>query len=204
MNQDLPLITEILLGVSETVRSYWWAMALVAALVYIALRLGVRRSEKWAFFMDRLKLKVPLAGTVFHKVLLARFAHTLGTLLQSGVPLLTALEISRRVVHNRPMASLIERAGTELAEGRTLADTLSGSDLFPPFVIQMISVGEQSGALENMLLKVSRSYEDEAASRLVVLTSLLEPVMILVMGLLVAFIVVSILLPIFEMNQLIR
>ncbi|HNT57959.1 MAG TPA: type II secretion system F family protein, partial [Syntrophales bacterium] len=90
------------------------------------------------------------------------------------------------------------------AEGRTLADTLSGSDLFPPFVIQMISVGEQSGALENMLLKVSRSYEDEAASRLVVLTSLLEPVMILVMGLLVAFIVVSILLPIFEMNQLIR
>lgn len=204
VNQDLPLITEILLGVSETVRSYWWAMALVATFLFIAVRLGVRRSEKWAFFMDRLKLKAPLAGTVFHKVLLARFAHTLGTLLQSGVPLLTALEISRRVVHNRPMASVIERAGAELAEGRTLADTLSGSDLFPPFVIQMISVGEQSGALENMLLKVSRSYEEEAASRLVVLTSLLEPVMILVMGLLVAFIVVSILLPIFEMNQLIR
>lgn len=204
MHQDLPLITQILIGTSDVVRSWWWGMLIAAAGAFFALRLAVRKSGRWAFTLDRIKLKIPLTGNIFHKILLARFSHTLGTLLGSGVPLLTALEIAKRVVHNGPMAEAIEKTREDVSEGKSLAGTLSESGLFPPFVIQMISVGEQSGSLETMLLKVSRSCEEEASSRLVVLTSLLEPVMILVMGALVAFIVVAILLPIFEMNQLIR
>ncbi len=204
MHQDLPLITQILIGTSDVVRSWWWGMLIAAAGAFFALRLAVRKYGRWAFTLDRIKLKIPLTGNIFHKILLARFSHTLGTLLGSGVPLLTALEIAQRVVHNGPMAEAIGKTREDVSEGKSLAGTLSESGLFPPFVIQMISVGEQSGSLEAMLLKVSRSCEEEASSRLVVLTSLLEPVMILVMGALVAFIVVAILLPIFEMNQLIR
>lgn len=204
MHQDLPLITRILIGTSDVVRSWWWGMLIAAAGAFFALRLAVRKSGRWALTLDRIKLKIPLTGNIFHKILLARFSHTLGTLLGSGVPLLTALEIAKRVVHNGPMAEAIGKTREDVSEGKSLAGTLSESGLFPPFVIQMISVGEQSGSLEAMLLKVSRSCEEEASSRLVVLTSLLEPVMILVMGALVAFIVVAILLPIFEMNQLIR
>lgn len=204
VHQDLPLITKILIGTSETVRSWWWGILIVAAGAFVSLRMAVRKSGRWAFAVDRIKLKMPLTGAIFHKILLARFSHTLGTLLGSGVPLLTALEIAKRVVHSGPMAEAVEKTRGDVAEGKSLAGTLSESGLFPPFVIQMISVGEQSGSLETMLLKVSRSCEEEASSRLVILTSLLEPVMILVMGALVAFIVVAILLPIFEMNQLIR
>lgn len=204
MHQDLPLITKVLIGISGAVRSWWWGILIVAAAAFVSLRMAVRKSRRWAFAIDRLKLRAPLMGTIFHKILLARFSNTLGTLLGSGVPMLTALEIAKRVVHNGPMAEVIEKTRGDVSEGRSLAGTLSESALFPPFVIQMISVGEQSGSIETMLLKISRSCEEDASSRLSVLTSLLEPVMILVMGALVAFIVVAILLPIFEMNQLIR
>ena len=147
---------------------------------------------------------MPLVGSLSHKIAVARFSRTLGTLLESGVPLLSALFIVKNIVNNRLISDVIENARKEVEEGQSLSGSLSKSELFPPLTIQMISVGEQSGNIEQMLYKVSDSYENEVESNIMMITSLLEPVMILVMGLFVGFIVISILLPIFEMNQLIR
>jgi len=147
---------------------------------------------------------MPLFGSLTHKMAVARFSRTLGTLLESGVPLLTALSIVKNVVNNRLIADAIAETSIDVEEGGNLSATLSKKRLFPPIVTQMISAGEQSGTLEKMLYKIADSLENEVESNITMMTSMLEPVMILIMGLLVGFIVISILLPIFEMNQLIR
>jgi general secretion pathway protein F len=125
-------------------------------------------------------------------------------LLQSGVPLLTAMEIVRNIVDNRLIADDLQAASREVEEGQGLSKSLARNGLFPPIVIEMISVGEHSGNLEPMLYRVADSYEKEVEVSVMMMTSLLEPAMILFMGLVVGFIVVSVLLPIFEMNQLVR
>jgi general secretion pathway protein F len=150
------------------------------------------------------RLKTPVFGAINMKIAIARFSRTLATLLQSGVPLLQAMDIVRNVVNNVFVGEIIKKAAKEVEEGQSLAAPLAQSGLFPPMVTEMIAVGEQSGSLEKMLNRVASSYETEAQADILVMTSLLEPVMILVMGLVVGFIVVSILLPIFEMNQLIK
>jgi general secretion pathway protein F len=135
---------------------------------------------------------------------MARFGRTLGSLLRSGVPVLTAMKIVRNIVNNNAIAEAIDDAMENIGQGTSIAGPLSRSRWFPPMVVQMISVGEQSGELESMLDKIADVYEREAEGRLTAMTSMLEPVMILVMGVVVGFIVISILLPIFEMNQMIR
>jgi len=150
------------------------------------------------------RLKTPVFGAINMKIAITRFSRTLATLLQSGVPLLQAMDIVRNVVNNVFVGETIKKAAKEVEEGQSLAAPLAQSGLFPPMVTEMIAVGEQSGSLEKMLNRVASSYETEAQADILVMTSLLEPVMILVMGLVVGFIVVSILLPIFEMNQLIK
>jgi len=147
---------------------------------------------------------VPIVGAINQKIALARFARTLGTLLESGVQLLSALDIVKNIVNNTLIAKDIEEAAEEIEAGKSLALPLGQSAWFPPIAIQMISVGEQSGELEGMLQKIADTYEGEIDSQIMAMTSMLEPLMILVMGLVVGFIVVSILLPIFEMNQMIR
>jgi len=128
----------------------------------------------------------------------------LGTLLQSGVPLLSALEISRNVINNRIMRDMLKNAEKEVEEGQPLSSPLARSNLFPPMAVEMLAVGEQSGTMEDMLFKIADASDKEVEAGIMVVTSLLEPVMILLMGLVVGFIVVSILLPMFEMNQLVR
>ncbi len=135
---------------------------------------------------------------------MARFSRTLGTLLQSSVPLLAALEIAKNVVDNLIVAEQIRRAAKDVEEGQNLSAPLSRSDFFPPIAVEMISVGEQSGSMETMLFRMADAYEKEVEANILLVTSLLEPAMILVMGAVVGFIVVSVLLPIFEMNQLVR
>lgn len=134
----------------------------------------------------------------------ARFARTLGTLLQSGLPILDALEIVKTVVHNRHLAQAIENTKIEVREGGNIAPPLRRSGIFPSIVCHMIAIGEASGELERMLIKVAEGYENEVETQVSALTAILEPVIILAMGLVVGFIVISILLPIFEMNQLVR
>lgn len=201
--QALPLPTTILIYLSGFLADYWWAIALLVIGLIMLLRYAVQQPYGKRIW-DRLKLTLPLFGDLNTKIASARFGRTMGSLLQSGVPLVSALHIVKNIFNNVHLAKVIEDATEELEKGRSLSNVLKKSRWFLPMVVQMIAVGEQSGALEKMLNKVADSYEREVETKVMALTSMIEPVMILVMGLLVSFIVVSILLPIFEMNQLIR
>ena len=204
MHQTLPGITIFLISISGFLKSFWAAIVLIIIGSFIGLRYLFAKTLRGQYLWDKIKLKMPLLGSLTHKMAVARFSRTLGTLLESGVPMLTALSIVKNVVNNTLIADAIAEASRDVEEGQNLSATLSRSRLFPPIVTQMISAGEQSGTLETMFYKIADSLEAEVESNITMMTSMLEPVMILVMGLLVGFIVISILLPIFEMNQLIR
>jgi general secretion pathway protein F len=203
MHQSLPLPTMVLIEVSNFLLSFWWAILLVIFSGIVILRQSKKRPGV-GYIWDKIKLRIPVLGSINQKIALARFGGTLGSLLQSGVPLISALQIVGRIVGNSLIARVIDNAVDDIQAGKSLASTLSQSQWFPSMVIQMISVGEQSGELEAMLNKIADTHEREVESHIMALTSMLEPVMILIMGLIVGFIVISILLPIFEMNQMIR
>lgn len=203
MHQTLPLPTIALIGVSNFLKSFWWLVLLVLTAATIVLK-KVMKTPRGNYIWDEIKLRIPVIGAINMKMAMARFGRTLAGLLQSGVPLLSALEIVRNIVNNTLVAEAIDNTMDQIAAGKDLATPLGRSRWIPPIVVQMISVGEQSGELENMLNKIADIYERETDSQITAMTSMLEPVMILVMGLIVGFIVVSILLPIFEMNQMIR
>ncbi len=202
-NQALPLITILLIRVSTFLKQYWWLILLGLAGLLFLLRLALRRPAGRRIW-DRLKLTLPGLRDLNIKLASARFGRTLSSLLQAGVPLVTALQIVKNILNNVLLAEVLEQACDELEKGKSLSRTLRGNRWFPPMLIQMIGVGEQSGSLEKMLARAADSYEKEVETRIIALTSLIEPIMIIGMGAAVAVIVISILLPIFEMNQLIR
>ncbi len=203
MEHSLPTPTVMLIATSSFLKSFWWLVILAGLGLVVAFRQAVKTS-RGRHVWDKVKLQVPVVGDINQKIALARFARTLGTLLESGVPVLSALEIVRNIVNNVLIAEVIDGASEEIEAGKSLAIPLGRSRWFPSIAVQMISVGEQSGELEAMLGKIADNYDREVESQIMATTSMLEPVMILVMGLVVGFIVVSILLPIFEMNQMIR
>ena len=202
MKQVLPLPTTMLIWFSDFMRIYWW----VIVLCIVAVVLGIRNAVKTArgrYIWDSMKLRLPVIGQINRKIALSRFGRTLGSLLQSGVPLVTSLQIVRNIVNNVLIGDVIDDATGDIQAGKSLNLALSRSAWFPPVFRQMISVGEQSGDLEGMLHKIAEAYEREVETRITGMTALIEPVMILLMALIVGFIVISILLPIFEMNQMI-
>ncbi|MCJ7684413.1 MAG: type II secretion system F family protein, partial [Desulfobacteraceae bacterium] len=203
MHQVLPLPTLILIGVSNFLKSFWWLVLGGLGCAVFLIRRSIK-TPKGRHIWDRLKLRTPVIGTVNTKTAMARFSRTLGSLLQNGVPLLPALGIVRNIVSNTVIAEGIDDSMAEIQSGKALAVSLSRSRWFPPIAIQLISAGEQSGEIESMLNKIADIYEGEVESQVLAMTSMLEPVMILFMGLTVGFIVISILLPIFDMNQMIR
>ncbi len=203
MHHTLPLPTVTLISISGFLKSFWWVVVLALVGIVIAIKQLIK-TPKGRYFWDRTKLRIPVVGSINQKIALARFGRTLGTLLESGVPLLSALDIVRNIVNNTLIAEDIDNAAEEIETGKSLAIPLGRSPRFPPIAVQMISVGEQSGELEVMLGKIADTYERDVESQIMAMTSMLEPVMILVMGLVVGFIVISILLPIFEMNEMIR
>ncbi len=203
MNQTLPLPTLILLGVSNFLKSFWW-LVLLLLIGITALLKQLIKTPKGIYLLDKIKLRTPVLGDINIKIAMAQFGRTLGSLIQNGVPLLSALEIVRNIVNNTLIAKDIDNAMEQIGEGRSLAAPLDRSQWFPPIAVQMITVGEQSGELENMLSKIADIYEGETESRIMALTAMLEPLMILVMAVSVGFIVFSILLPIFEINQMIH
>jgi len=204
MNQTLPGITVFLIVVSGFLKAFWWVIALMTVAAVVGLRYAVQKTEQGRYQWDMFKLRVPLLGGLNRKIAVARFSRTLGTLLQSSVPLLTALEIAKNVVNNKILAEQISLAAKAVEEGQGLSSPLSKNGFFPPIAVEMMTVGEQSGNMEAMLFRIADAYEKEVEANVLLVTSLLEPAMILVMGAVVGFIVVSILLPIFEMNQLVR
>jgi len=204
MNKSLPVVTTVLISFSAFLRDGWWLILLLTAAAAGIGRFAVTRTEKGSRLWNRALLQAPFFGKMNRKMAVARFTSTLGTLIQHGVPLLTAMEISRHITRNRLISEAIENAGRDLKEGQGLAPALARSGLFPRMATEMIAIGEQSGTLEEMLYRISDSYEKETAAAISFFMSLLEPIMILIMGLLVGFVVISVLLPIFEMNQLVK
>ena len=203
MNQVLPTPTRVLIFLSDFFKSYWWSIfILIAAMAVFFNR--TKRTEKGRYWIDKTMLVLPGIGVLVKKLAVARFARTLGSLLENGVSMLIALDIVKNIAGNRLISDAVETASIEVGKGQGLGVALSDSGIFPQLSIQMIQVGEQSGQLETMLTKISDVFENEVEITILRLTSYLEPVMILVMGSIVAFIVLSICLPIFEMNQLIR
>lgn len=203
MNQVLPTPTRILIFLSDFFKSYWWGIFIIIAAVAVFFN-RAKKTEKGRYWIDKSLLMLPGFGILVKKLAVSRFARTLGSLLENGVSMLIALDIVKNIAGNRLIADSIETAAIEVGKGQGLGTALSGSGIFPQLSIQMIQVGEQSGQLETMLTKISEVFENEVEVTILRLTSYLEPVMILVMGAIVAFIVLSICLPIFEMNQLIR
>lgn len=203
MDKALPRPTQILIGVSEFAKSYWWAIFGCIAVTAVILH-RVKKTAKGQYQWDKTVLGLPLAGVLVKKLAVARLARTLGSLLENGVTLLAALDIVKNIVGNVLLADAISKAAEEVGKGQGLGVSLGETDLFPGLFIQMIIVGEQSGELEAMLNKVADVFENEVESSVMSMTSLLEPLMILVMAVLVGFIVLSICLPIFEMNELVR
>ncbi len=202
MERALPLPTRILILLSDLLRHYWWLGVLFLGVSFFLIRLFLAR-ESGRRGWDRIKLSFPIIGSVNRKIILARFASTLGSLLNSGVPLITSLQIVSSLVNNRLVGEVIEEAIEKIKKGKSMSSALESSIWFPPLFLQMIGVGEQSGQLEAMLDKVATSYEREVENAIMGMTALIEPIMISAMGAAVGFVVLSILLPIFEMNQMI-
>jgi general secretion pathway protein F len=199
MNVALPWTTRILIAVSSFARDYWYVLLAALPLLLLGVRRWVK-SPRGRARWDRLKLRAPVFGELTRMLALSRFAKTLATLLASGVPLLTAMDIVKNVVSNTLLADVIEHARDSIREGESIAAPLKRSGQFPPLVYHMIAIGERSGQLEEMLQNVAKSYEAQVEMRIGALTSLLEPVMIVCMGGGVAFIVFSILMPIMQLN----
>lgn len=200
MDRALPLPTQLLISTSDFLAEWWWLLLLLLVGGLFALRRYLR-TEGGRMYFDRRKLTLPLIGKLNLLLATARLTRTLGTLLRSGVPLLAALEIVQNLMDNRVLKKTLEDTIVAVREGESLAQPLLRSQVFPKMVSQMAAVGEKSGELEEMLFKVADAYEHQVDSTINALLSLLEPIMILLMGTVVGFIVLAILLPIFEASQ---
>jgi general secretion pathway protein F len=200
MDQALPWYTALLIGTSEFAASYWWLVILALVGAVYGFRRWLR-TPKGRLTWDTFVLRAPIFGTLIQMLSIARFARTLATLLSSGVALLSAMDIVRSVLGNAALEKVVSDAIGSIREGQSIADPLKRSGRFPPIVTHMIAIGERSGQLESMLENVADAYDSAVETRVQVLTSLLEPLMIVVMGGAVAFIAISILMPLIQMSS---
>jgi general secretion pathway protein F len=201
MGQDLPLSTQILLSVSYLIQGYWWViLALLAASYFLGLR--YLKTPEGKLKWEQLKLRLGFLGRLIQKTEIARFARTLGTMIASGIPILTGLNIAKDVSGNEIIARSINRIRSRLKEGERIGNLLQEGSFFPPLAVHMISIGDETGRLEEMLIKLAEIYEGEVRNAIKRLVALLEPTMILVMGLIVGTIVISMLWAIFSISEL--
>ncbi|MGE5173410.1 MAG: type II secretion system F family protein, partial [Betaproteobacteria bacterium] len=201
--QALPLPTRIVIGVSNFLKG-WGGLILLIALVgaFVGL-LQFRKTENGLRITDRIALKIPVAGSLIQRVAVAKFTRTLGTLLSSGVPILDGLLIVSRTAGNKVVEESIISTRQSVSEGKTLAEPLSKNQVFPPMVVQMIAVGEATGALDSMLNKIADFYDDEVDSAVAALTSMLEPILMIFLGTTVGFVIVAMYMPIFQMGAVV-
>ena len=196
----LPLPTRIVMALSDFLLGYWWSLIGLMAIAFYGFR-AYRRSPQGRLTTDRLVLRVPVLGQVLRKSSIARFSRTLGTLVQSGVPILEGLEITARTAGNKVIENAVMESRASIAGGETIAEPLKKSDVFPPMVVQMINVGEQTGGLDDMLGKIADFYDEEVEAAVQALTSVIEPIMIVFLGAIVGGMVVAMYLPIFDIIQ---
>ncbi len=198
MGLDLPLTTRVMLNSSMYMRNYWY-VALVVIVGSVVLFKLFARTERGKYAIDAAKLRIPIFGDLILKTAVSRFARTFGTLITSGVPVLRALEIVSDTAGNRVISETVVRARDSIKEGEKLSTPLFASKIFPLMVTQMIAIGEETGRLDQMLDKVSSFYDDEVDNTLKGLTSLIEPLMIVGLGLIVGFIAISVISPIYSL-----
>lgn len=203
MGKDLPLPTKILMGISDTLVGYWYVFLILGVAIFYFTRRYLR-SEKGKAFFDRKILKAPVVGRLTRLLAISRFTRTLGTLLASGVPMLAAMDIVRNIITNTVMREAIETTRDAVKEGANISDTLKRTGEFPPLVIHMLGIGEKTGDLEKMLDRVADNYDRQIDNTIGTLTSLLEPLMIVVMAGMVAFIVLSVMLPMLQLSDIKR
>jgi general secretion pathway protein F len=198
--QTLPWNTQLLIFASGLIGSWWWALLILGgASIYGFMRWI--KSPKGRPVYDKFKLKAPMLGPLTRQIAVSRFCRTLGTMLQSGVPLLKSLDVAKDILGNAVLKKVIEGAREQIQQGESIAGTLKKSGEFPAIVTHMIAVGERAGQLEQMLANIATTYEQEVETKLGKLTAVLEPLIIVLMGGAVGFIVFSILMPIMQMNQ---
>ncbi len=197
----LPLPTKILIGVSDTLSGYWYIFVILIPLAFFGVK-KLFKTPKGRAWKDKKMLTVPLFGKLNRMVIVSRFTRTLATLLASGVPLLTAMDIVKNIITNMRLREIVDKTRDSVREGQSVAEPLKRSGEFPPLVTHMIAIGEKTGELERMLERIADTYDNEVDNTLSTLTTLLEPIMIIVMAGVVSFIVMSILLPIMKLNQL--
>jgi len=197
---DMPVMTTILLGTARMMTDFWYLLVFTPVAIFAALHF-IGRTPAGRYRLDQIKLKIPIMGQIVSKTAISRFCRTLGTLTQSGVPILTALAIIKNATGNTVVAAAVENVHNSIREGDTIAEPLKHSGVFDDLVVNMIQVGEETGELEKMLIKVADTYDNEVDTLVGALMSLLEPVLIVGMGLTVGFIVISLFLPLITIME---
>src|SRR5713226_3108966 len=198
LDLQLPLPTRVLIFVTHALTGYWYVFLGGLLVSFWGLRVYIG-TERGRFRWDRYKLRVPVFGPLLRKVTISRFTRTLGTLITSGVPIMQALEVVSKAVENKIVAQAIDNVRSSIREGESIALPLQNSGLFPPMVVQMTAVGEETGTLDGMLQKVADFYDAEVESTLTQLTSILEPLLIMFLGFVVGFIVLSFYMPLYQL-----
>ena len=201
MNKKMPPITVALISISEFITSYWYLIGVVAFISIWLFRKYIN-SPKGRPNWDAFKLKLPIAGQLIRLIAVTRFANTLGTLLGSNVPILGAMNIAKNLVGNVPIERAISNARENITEGQSIADPLRKSGQFPPMMIHMIAIGEKTGELPAMLKNIADTYEEQVNTKIDSMTSLLEPLMIIMMGGAVAVIVLAVFVPLMDISNI--
>ena len=199
MKKELPAPTKVLLNTQAFLSQYWWAVLLGIAAVYLLMRWW-NRTDEGGLAIDRFKMRLMVLGPVIHKEAVSRFCRTMSTLVEGGVPILSSFEVSERAVGNRVLRRAIEQVKAAVREGESIAEPLRRSGVFPPLVTNMISVGEETGNLPEMLARVADAYDAEVSNRMRQLIALVEPGVIIIMGGIIGSIVLSMLLPVLELS----
>ena len=191
----------MVLAVSDTMVNYWWLVLIGLVALIVGLKI-FSKTEAGGLVIDKLTLKLPVFGQLFQKVALSRFARTFSTLLRSGVPILGALDIVASTSGNRVIETTVAACKDSVRAGEPLSKPLAQSPVFPPMVVRMIAIGEKAGALEQLLEKISQFYDEQVTAAVESLTSMIEPIMIAVMGMLVGGIVIAVFFPIVKIQQM--
>ena len=202
MGGELPGPTQVVVSMSEFMQNYWWVLGVIVAAIVIGLKLFYK-TEKGHWTIDAMLLKAPLIGNVLRKVAVAKFTRTLATMMSSGVPILEGLNIVSKTAGNVVIEAAVVKTRQAISEGQSIAEPLSASGVFPPMVVQMIAVGEATGALDIMLNKIADFYDDEVDAAVKGMTAMIEPIMMVFLGGVCGGMIIAMYLPIFKMASVV-
>lgn len=198
MGQDLPLNTKILIAVSNAMVSYWWLFLGVPIMIVSGLFYAITTNPVARYRFDRFKLNMPITGPILHKIIMARFARYFALMYQTGIPILEAIKISEKIVGNRVVADALSRVQTQINAGDAMSESFRNAGIFPPLVVRMIKVGENTGALDKALLNISYFYDRDVKDSLEKMLKMIEPALTVILGLILGFIMMSVLGPVYD------